>query len=140
VQIQNQHLLLDQPELIPVLTFACQEFSRGNNGARNQVSIVCLDKRNGRKIYDGKVGNIPSAFDMVADPKQHTVELRMQQQTVAMTFTDKPIVPKPAAAPAATGPEAAKPEKTSAAGALGRAIGKALGLPLGNKKSPEDDQ
>ena len=33
-------------------------------------------------------------LDIVGDPEKQTVELRMQSETVALTFTDKPISAK----------------------------------------------
>jgi outer membrane protein assembly factor BamB/tetratricopeptide (TPR) repeat protein len=139
VIVENQCLPLDQPDLVPTLTFACQETIRqGSNSARTQVSIVCLDKRTGRTIYDGSVPNTTGSFDIVGDPKQHTVELRMQQHTVALVFTDKPAAPKPAAAGEQ---QDEQPGKTTAIDALGKALGKVLGLPPpASGKSPEKEE
>jgi outer membrane protein assembly factor BamB/tetratricopeptide (TPR) repeat protein len=111
VFIEGQHLPADQPSLLPVLTFACQQYLRpaGSSGTRYQMSILCLDKRTGRKIdpLEGLAGaNAPpnnqlGALELAGDPKMHTVEFRMPQHTVALNFTDKAVPAAPAEKPKA---------------------------------------
>jgi outer membrane protein assembly factor BamB len=101
VQIQNQYLLSDQPTLLPVLAFACQEMVNETPTIRSyKTSILCVDKRNGRIAYplktgEGKLAGAAGAIDIVGDPQQHTVELRAPQQTICLKFTDKPLPPLP---------------------------------------------
>jgi hypothetical protein len=107
VFIEGQHLPADQPSLLPVLTFACQQYMRpaGSSGTRYQMSLLCLDKRTGRKIdplegLDGNAAarpnNMLGALELAGDPKEHSVELRMPQNTVVLSFTDKPLPAAPA--------------------------------------------
>jgi outer membrane protein assembly factor BamB len=107
VKIQNQYLLDNQPLNLPVLMFACQEVvsdgipTLGGIARRNLTSIMCLDKRTGRIVYpvnekEGRFPNTANSIAIVGDPNQHTMELRMPQQTVRMAFTDKPLPPMPA--------------------------------------------
>jgi hypothetical protein len=128
VLVESQQLYWDQPSLVPVLTFACQEYVRqSDNSARNQVSLLCLDKRNGRKVFAKSfpVTNMTGTLEIIGDAKQQTVEVRVPQHTVVLTFTDKPLPP-----PSADPKPVEVPKKGNAASALGRAVGRALGVPL----------
>jgi outer membrane protein assembly factor BamB len=135
VKIQNQFLLDDQPFNLPVLVFACQEFDspadlgigrRGGIANRGKISIMCLDKRTGRIVYpadpkEGKLSTPPSMIEIVGDPKQHTMELRLQQQVISLKFTDKPLPPQPKAS--AAGSSAAGSSAAGANAAGGNAAG-----------------
>jgi len=127
VEVQNQYFQAEQqPSLLPVLTFACQEFIRQGNTGRNQMSFLCLDKRTGRKLYPAKEpdGNFPNAmgtFEIVGDPKEHSVQLRMQQHTVVLKFTDQPLPP-----PATNDKAPEKPKGGKTANALRKALGKSF--------------
>jgi len=93
-EIDDQHLLMHQPGRLPVLIFGCQVYRREpNKPGRYRVSILCLDKRTGRKLPEQTFDNTTSVFQVVGDPKKHTVEFHLQRNTVTMTFTDQPIPP-----------------------------------------------
>jgi outer membrane protein assembly factor BamB len=114
VFIEGQHLPADQPSLLPVLTFACQQYLRpaGSGGTRYQMSVLCIDKRTGQKFdplagLDGNAAAQPvntlGALELAGDPQEHSLEMRMPQSTVVLTFTDKtaPAAPAPAEKPKA---------------------------------------
>lgn len=136
--IRDQHLLLNQPGRLPVLTFACQTYQRQpTNNMRYKVSIQCLDKRMGRTVFQGEIATrSTNTFEIVGDPKNHTVELRMRQNTVTLTFTDQPIPPP--------SEEQQEPEEEARgslqpARALFKAIQKAIGTRRLKPEVPDDD-
>jgi tetratricopeptide (TPR) repeat protein len=140
VMVKDQQLPLDQPRRVPVVVFACQEFVRqSNNAMRNQTSVLCIDKRTGRKIAPESLQIQPNGvFDIVGDPKKHTVELRFQQNTLTMTFTDKPWPPDPKPSEAGKSPATADGKK--AARSLWGSVKRAMGglIPGGPDFLPED--
>ena len=56
-------------------------------------------------------------LDIVGNPEKKTVELRMQNETVTLTFTDKPIPAKP---PGQTDPGSDWPTRSKIGNACGR--------------------
>ena len=95
VTIKDQHLLLDQPGRLPIFTFACQVYDRSKSGSgRHQVSLLCLDKRSGRVVYEtndkNRIAGSTSGLDIVGDPKKKTVQFQLSRGMVTLTFTDKP--------------------------------------------------
>jgi hypothetical protein len=94
VVIKNQFLMSNQPAGLPVLTFASQVYEQRANGqSRYKASILCVDKRNGRVAYKKTFNNMTGVFSISGDAAKRTIDLTMQQNTVTLTFTDKPITP-----------------------------------------------
>lgn len=98
VKVENQMLLSDQFDELPILIFACQHYERKPNGRGQwKPRVLCVDKRTGRKVYeevfDGHIRN----FDVSCNVAKKTISLTMQKATVTLTFTDKPIPPPKAA-------------------------------------------
>ena len=94
VNVDHQHLLLSQPGRLPVLCFATFHVDPRGGGMTNQrVSLVAVDRRNGRIVYDHDFpGPIHSlGAEIHGDPADHTVNIATDSQTVRLTFTDKPI-------------------------------------------------
>jgi len=103
VAIKNQFLVTNQPSGLPVVTFACQTYQQRPNGqSRYKASVLCIDKRNGRTAFQKTFDNPTGLFEVTGDAAKKTVALTMQQNTVTLTFTDKPI-PPPSAADATSG-------------------------------------
>ena len=89
--IKNQFLLLEQPSRLPVLSFACQVYQQQLNGQGQQkMSLLLIDKRNGRIAYQKKFTNSAGILDIAGDAETKTVTLTMQRDTVRLKFTDKP--------------------------------------------------
>ena len=111
VSIKDQHFLLNQPDRLPILTFACQIYEQRANGqGRYQVAVLCVDKRTGRTVYKGDSTDPTGMFNIVGDPEKKTVNLNLQRNmekrnSVTLTFTDKPIPPAPAAGSEPAGAE-----------------------------------
>ena len=106
--IESQFLLLDQPARLPLLSFACQAYQRNPNGTGQQkMSLMLIDKRNGRVAYKAAFINNMGLLDIVGDIENKTVDLVTQRKTVRLTFTDQPLPPVSAAEyqPAHASPE-----------------------------------
>jgi outer membrane protein assembly factor BamB len=119
--IENQYLLLDQPSRLPILTFACQVFEQKLLvEGRQKMSILCIDKRNGRVAYKGTTVNPTGVLDIAGNAKKKTVELAMQNETVTLKFTDEPLPPIATDAVKSSG-------KNNAVQALWNSVQKVLG-------------
>lgn len=95
--IEDQHLLLNQPAGLPVLVFACQKYEQRKEGQMwAKTWVLGVDRRCGRIVYDKDTQNTTMTLDLIGDTDQKTVELRMQNTTVVLRFTDKPVVTPPA--------------------------------------------
>jgi hypothetical protein len=114
VVLENQFLWTDQPARLPILSFGSQCYEQGPPGQnRQKISLLCIDKRNGRAVYQQEFTNYVSLLDVVGDAEKKTVDLTMQRngvQTVRLTFTDKPLPPP------ATGSRAAETPRPAAGG------------------------
>jgi hypothetical protein len=95
--IEDQYFLVNQPVRLPLLTLACQRYEQRANNApmTSKTRLLCIDKRTGRKLYQGENSHPTSTLEVVGNPEKKTVELRMQNDLVTLTFTDKPIPPTP---------------------------------------------
>jgi len=128
VKVNEQWLPLNQPSRLPVLALACilQERPAGAQ-TRSTTSILCIDKRSGREILRERLAGATNSFSLVGDPEKDTVELRLQRNTVTMTFTDQP---PDAAAPSGDAPEDSssrvRPEGPAPVRALFKALQRAV--------------
>lgn len=92
VAIEDCHLLLDQPRRLPVLTFASMVRERNKEGHyETGISLLAIDKRNGRKVLDTTLDGPTNSFRIVGDPSRKTVVVELRQNTIEMKFTDKPL-------------------------------------------------
>jgi outer membrane protein assembly factor BamB/tetratricopeptide (TPR) repeat protein len=119
--IHNQYLLLDQPDRLPLLTFACQSYQqRANQQGEQKMSVLAIDKRNGRIAYKAAFSNNMGVLDISGDAEKKTIDLVMQQNTVRLTCTDKPL-PPPSQTP--------KASKNKTLGDLWESVRNMLGYP-----------
>jgi hypothetical protein len=99
----NQHSLLSiQPAELPVLTFVRMAQAPNRRNGQQLLSILCLDKRTGRMIYqkDDHSGHA-HGFDITGDAT--TKQIRMSfpnnngdsMQHVTLAWTDRPRSPEP---------------------------------------------
>jgi outer membrane protein assembly factor BamB len=139
VLVQNQYFQTEQPSRVPMLTFVCQEYIRQENTARNQISVLCFDKRTGRKVYDGHLPSSTGTFDIVGNPQQHAVELRLQQSTIVLSFTDKPI-PPPSATTSEIGDKQSGETKPNPIRTLWKAVEKMIGRQPASDADSVDEQ
>lgn len=92
VEIEDQFLPLDQPSQLPVLIFAAtvQERKTEQRVMTANTVILGLDKRNGHVICNEAIRNGSNGLALAGDPQKRTVELRLQRDTLTLTFTDEP--------------------------------------------------
>ena len=134
-EIRNQCLLVDQPSHLPVVIFACQRYEQKGNGVQFKASVLLIDKRSGRTAYTGELNNPMGVFHVVGNGERKTIDVVMQQKTIRLTFTDKPI-PSPAAAGAKP---AQPPAKSNPARALWDALKKVI-APGDNESDSESEE
>jgi outer membrane protein assembly factor BamB len=98
--VEQQGLLLAQPDELPVLTFVrnLQTLTTMNRSSQTHGSILCLDKRTGRLAYADD--DLPSilGFEVIGDVNEKTVTYNLSSQppmAVALKFTDAPVPPEP---------------------------------------------
>jgi len=142
--VQNQYLVLNQPQRLPALVFACgvQEPQRKSIGqprtamSQPRTAIVAVDKRTGQVVRPKERFEGLSHFRLQGDPEKKVIEVHLQRDVVALAFTDKPVPPAPKE-------EAKKPaSKTSSAllKAMRRAVEGALNLPGDDEDDSSDNR
>lgn len=128
VVLQNQFLLADQPVRVPILTFACQVYEQNGNGGRQKMVVRCIDKRNGRTVFKADYPNQNNIFEVAGNNDKKTVDLVLQQQTVRLAFTDKPLPP-----PSPTDGEITKkPRSSKGSGDFWNSVQKVFGDLMGD--------
>jgi hypothetical protein len=111
VAIEQFGLPMDQARETPVLLLLRQFTPAAAQGPRReQTSILCLDRRDGKPLLDKT--DVPSqtnAFELVADRRKQTVTISLPAKTFVITLSDSaaPAVP---ATPPATPPTDKPPE------------------------------
>ena len=92
--VEDQSLVLHQPEDLPVIVFASQSYNPHRSGVdRFTTRIECLDKRNGRMAYRGTFSGPTATFQVVGDAETATVEIQLQRDVVKLLLTDGEYVP-----------------------------------------------
>jgi outer membrane protein assembly factor BamB len=98
VDVDHQQLLLSQPGRLPVLIFASFHYDQNrmvNGNANNmRTSLVAVDRRNGRIVYDnpdlpGQYRN--NGFEIRGEPSENMVRIATNNRTVNLKFTDEPV-------------------------------------------------
>jgi outer membrane protein assembly factor BamB/tetratricopeptide (TPR) repeat protein len=92
VVIDDQFLPMDQPSQLPVLFFAAtvQERKKGQRVTTSNTVLLGIDKRNGHEICNEAIRNGSNGLTLTGDPQKRTVEIRLQRDTLTLTFTDDP--------------------------------------------------
>jgi hypothetical protein len=84
-------MLLEQPTDLPAMVFACLSYQRRlNSGGQMSASLLCIDKRTGRVVLQDRYPGSTGVFELVGDAEQKTIDVRLQQSTVRLRFTDHP--------------------------------------------------
>lgn len=97
-----------QPTESPLLLFVRNQDDLTKAAAnKKSVSVLCLDKRDGRVVFDDSAGPKAQHCEIAVDPLKNTVTLSLfaspQGNTMVFQVTDKPAPPQP---PAQTGDQA----------------------------------
>ena len=93
VDVDHQQFLLSQPGRLPVLLFAAFHYDNRDGQMTLRTSLVAVDRRNGRIVYDKDLRG-PMRWmgvEIRGDPAEKTVRIATNNETVNLTFTDKPI-------------------------------------------------
>jgi len=90
--VENHCLPLTQLPGVPCLTFACMVYEAADGRPRQaKVDILCVDTRSGNIVARRQFAHASHAFEVAAIPEKARVEIRMQQETLALQFTDEPV-------------------------------------------------
>jgi outer membrane protein assembly factor BamB/tetratricopeptide (TPR) repeat protein len=104
---------------LPVLVFVRQV----QNGNQMKLSMLCLDKRTGRAVYQkDDITGQAYAFEAIGNPDERTVALQTPGQSTVLKFTDQPVAPEP---PYQAGIESPRTPAQSSIGRLFRILGEA---------------
>ena len=87
----GQAVLLDQPSDLPILVFAAHRYRRVGNHGDTRYAVTCLDKRNGRLIFEKEEPGSISDFVVTGSYAENQVHLNLMRYQVTMQLTDKPI-------------------------------------------------
>ncbi len=92
--IKDQFLPVDQPARMPVLVFAGMVQERKPGGQiETATRVQALDKRTGRMVCDQQFSGASALFRVSGNPAGKTVEIQSHQNTITLTFTDRPLPP-----------------------------------------------
>jgi len=97
--VSHHCLPADQPVESPLLMFT--SIRRANN--KVATSVLVLDRRTGRNVYEKDLSGAADSSDIVADPAKQTATLALfgePSRSITFLMTDKPLAPQP---PAQTG-------------------------------------
>jgi hypothetical protein len=90
--IDMHGFVASQGSEVPVMAFVRHVQQRN----QVKVSLLCLDKRTGRAVYQNdEVNGQASSFEASADPEERTVTLQIPGQSIVLNFTDAPTAPEP---------------------------------------------
>jgi hypothetical protein len=126
--IEQYGLLLSQPEDLPVLSFTRHVRTSQDNGRSTMTtSVLCLDRRTGRTLYEKEDFPFQTMyFRVYGDRHANQTTLLFPSKSVVLTYTGVPLAPEPP--PEADGSSPRKVSQKTPAGVLGslfKAIGKA---------------
>ncbi|HXT59763.1 MAG TPA: PQQ-binding-like beta-propeller repeat protein, partial [Pirellulales bacterium] len=102
-RLEHKGLSTSQPYDLPILTFAANIHSQKGNVSTPHGNVMCLDKRNGRVLYEEDLPGPINMVDVSSDVDKHEVVVRTIKSSKRLVFTDRPV-----AAPPETKPDPAK--------------------------------
>ncbi len=124
LKIRNRWFPLAQPEGVPVIAFAQLQYEQFRpNQYQTKTHLLCVEKRSGRILYRSDDLQQSYSVDIVGDPEKKTVEVRLQNETVKLAFTDKPI---PSKSSGQTDPGSDWPTRSKSVNALWKVLDKSL--------------
>lgn len=91
-RIDAYGLTMNQPAGLPMIVFASQIYENPRNGQMRppQAAMICIDKRNGRVIYEKRLTAPINVIDLVGEPEKNAVVLKTMRNSLRFTFTDEP--------------------------------------------------
>jgi outer membrane protein assembly factor BamB len=134
--IDMQGYVASQGADLPVLAFVRHIHQRN----QMKVSILCLDKRTGRKVYENSdINGQANSFEAIADVEERTVTLRIPGQEIVLKYTDQPVKPEPPYQAVAE-PAAKSLGSRSTLGEIFRILGQAADEAAGKKMEKKAGQ
>lgn len=100
--VDNRALAFNQPADLPVQVFASQAFKQSGAETITRVSMLCVDKRTGRVVYDEQTPGPITSIELSGEPHERQVTLKTIRGAVRLTFTDD-AWPPPGTKPPPTG-------------------------------------
>jgi outer membrane protein assembly factor BamB len=93
--IEAQGIALRQPADLPVAVFMGQEVGGGRGNLPRNVTMLCIDKRTGRDVYQEtfKSKQMPNGLQVIGSVEHGTVTIATNGKTVELKFTDVPPPP-----------------------------------------------
>ncbi len=135
--ITRQGLVLPQPADLPALVFVNRITKTSLVGNRKQgtTSVLCLDKRTGRKIFHRKDFPFETpSYRLAGDRSAQTLTLTLPQTAVTLRFSNQSLAPEPPAQE--DGSETRRPSKTQTILGILGSIPKALAKAANNIHAP----
>ncbi len=120
--IQGYSLPINQPADVPLLVFLRQVFrAQGARQGRPKLSLLCLDKRDGRLLQEVDDLNYSfGSFLVVGDDRERTVSVRLLNvHNYEFKFTDEPQPPEP---PLQTGTASSRRRGAGLSGIVGAVL------------------
>jgi outer membrane protein assembly factor BamB len=84
---------LSQSPHWPILVLAERVYYQSENAVRRyETKVTCLDKRDGRVVFEEVSPQAGSQLQVIPDASSHSIELRTGRSTTKLIFTGKPDV------------------------------------------------
>jgi hypothetical protein len=138
VAIENQQLFTSQPRDLPILLFVRQKNKQKENSSGRALSILAIDKRSGRTVYNSDLSKPIGSFNIVGNAEKKNVNLMMQYQTVTLTFTDNPPRPPDKQVQAANAKQPRVNTSQALLKSLEKTMGQMFGLPAEDSLDEEE--
>ena len=94
-RLEHKGLSNSQPYDSPILTFAANIQAHLRNAQTPHGNVMCLDKRNGRVVYEEDLPGPIGSVDVACDVDKHEVTVRTMKSSKRLVFTDRPVAPPP---------------------------------------------
>jgi outer membrane protein assembly factor BamB len=143
--VEQQGLMLPQPAGLPMLAFVRHVRTQVRSRSTTKTSVLCLDKRTGRPIYENDDFSFGTGYYRLAGSVEDSkVTIMLPNLTINLHYTNDPVAPEP---PLQAGIDHA-PKKPGGGifkifGAVGRALGNGGGVPIAEpaieENAVEDD-
>ncbi len=123
--IEEHGLMLPQPSELPMLVFLRHIMNPHESGRhRTSTSVLCLDKRTGRALYEKDDFHFGTGFfNLEGDSAADTASVILPSLVIKLSFTGEPVPPEPPLQAA----RKEKPRSSSFVGSIFRALRDAAG-------------
>ena len=97
VVVEQRGYSSTEPNELPVLTFLGNilETTPRPNGENQHGSVLCLDKRTGRVLYQSDTLPPVNAVDMQANTDDRSITVASPPSSIMLKFTNQPAAPEP---------------------------------------------